>query len=97
MSEKSKTTTRATIANAVYKEVGVSNSVATEITNTFFDEISNAIIKQGHAKISNFGSFYRKFKGERIGRNPKTKQEAKIPARNAVSFYASSNFKDGIN
>ena len=48
-------------------------------------------------KISNFGNFKVKMKNERIGRNPKTKQTAKISARKVVSFKASKILKSRIN
>ena len=48
-------------------------------------------------KITSFGTFLKKRKNKRMGRNPKTKEEKIISARNVVTFKASKFFKDKIN
>ena len=68
----SRTITRADLAEAVYEEVGLSRNESSELVETVIEEISDALITGGNVKISSFGSFSVKEKGERIGRNPKT-------------------------
>ncbi len=97
LEEKKETVTRATIAAALNRKVGVPNSVACEVTDCFFEQIIKSLTKEDTMKISKFGSFYRRFKNKRVGRNPKTKEEAEISARNSISFYASSFLKNRIN
>jgi len=53
--------------------------------------------KEKKIKISNFGTFTIRKKKTRIGRNPKTKEEKMISARNVILFKPSKNFKDFIN
>jgi integration host factor subunit alpha len=48
-------------------------------------------------KISSFGSFAVRQKGQRIGRNPKTGQEVPISPRRVLVFRASHALKDQIN
>ena len=48
-------------------------------------------------KITSFGTFLKKRKNMRIGRNPKTKEKKIISARNVITFKASRFFKDKIN
>ena len=48
-------------------------------------------------KISSFGSFAVRRKGQRIGRNPKTGQEVPISPRRVLVFRASHALKDQIN
>ena len=47
--------------------------------------------------IRNFGSLVLRKKKERMGRNPKTKEEYKISKRYAITFYPAKNLKQSIN
>ena len=60
-------------------------------------EISGALERGEIVKISSFGSFAVRQKGERIGRNPKTGQEVPISPRRVLVFRASHALKDQIN
>jgi integration host factor subunit alpha len=48
-------------------------------------------------KISSFGSFLVRMKGERIGRNPKTGEEVPIKPRRVLVFRSSHVLKDRVN
>jgi integration host factor subunit alpha len=48
-------------------------------------------------KISSFGSFFVRAKGQRIGRNPKTGEEVPINPRKVLVFRASHVLKDKVN
>ena len=91
------TITRADLAEAVYEEVGLSRNESSELVETVIDEISDALIEGESVKISSFGSFSVKQKGERIGRNPKTGVEVPISPRKVLIFKASHVLKDRIN
>lgn len=92
-----KTITRASLAEEVYREIGISYSESLNLVDLFFDEITDMIIKNGCIKISSFGSFYTKQKKDRIGRNPQTKVEFPIKARKIVRFYTSKILKNQLN
>lgn len=94
---ESRTITRADLAEAVYEEVGLSRNESSELVETVIDEISNALVDGDTVKISSFGSFGVKEKGERIGRNPKTGVEVPISPRKVLVFRASHVLKDRIN
>ena len=66
------TVTRADLSEAVYEEVGLSRNESAELVEDILDEISDSLVKGEMVKISSFGSFIVREKGERIGRNPKT-------------------------
>ena len=53
--------------------------------------------KSSSIKISNFGVFCNQETPARIGRNPKTKEEFKIPLRKKLSFKASKKIKKILN
>ena len=63
----------------------------------FFEAIIAEIIKSKKIKISSFGTFSVLSKKERVGRNPKTKIEAKIFPRKVVKFKPSLLLKTKLN
>ena len=95
--EQKLTVTRAHLTEAVYRELGLPYTECADLVNSLFDEVIQSLVRGESVKISSFGSFEVRKKKPRMGRNPKTKKEAVIVGRNAVSFYASYNLKKHIN
>jgi integration host factor subunit alpha len=91
------TVTRAQLAEVVYQEVGLSRNESAELVETVLEEISDALERGEIVKISSFGSFSVREKGERVGRNPKTGEEVPILPRKVLVFRASHVLKDRIN
>lgn len=91
------TITRADLAEAVYEQVGLSRNESADLVENVIDEISEALITEENVKISSFGSFSVRQKGERVGRNPKTGVEVPILPRKVLVFRASHVLKDRIN
>ena len=91
------TVTRAQLAEAVYQEVGLSRNDSAQLVDVILEEISQALIRDDMVKLSSFGSFQVRSKGERIGRNPKTGEEVPIKPRRVLVFRASHVLKDKIN
>ena len=91
------TLTRADLVELIYSEVGISKTEASEIVDQFFEEIINDLVDGNSVKLTSFGTFSVRHKKERIGRNPKTKEEAIIDARRVISFRASKELKKRIN
>jgi integration host factor subunit alpha len=91
------TVTRAQLTEAVYQEVGLSRNESAELVESVIAEISDALERGEMVKISSFGSFAVRRKGQRIGRNPKTGQEVPISPRRVLVFRASHALKDQIN
>jgi integration host factor subunit alpha len=92
-----KTVTRAQLGEAVYQEVGLSRHESSEMVESLLAEISGALQKGEMVKISSFGSFSVRRKGERIGRNPKTGEEVPILPRTVLIFRPSHVLKNRIN
>ena len=92
-----KTTTRSTLSEAVFKNVGLSRNESASLVDTVFLEILQSLIKGDDVKISSFGTFIVRRKKERIGRNPKTGEEVPITARSVVTFRASNDLKSRVN
>lgn len=91
------TVTRADLSEAVYQEVGLSRNESSELVEDVLDEISAALVAGETVKISSFGSFAVRQKGERVGRNPKTGEEVPILPRRVLVFRASHVLKNRIN
>ena len=72
------TVTRAQLSEAVYREVGLSRNESAELIESVLREVSEALSRGETVKISSFGSFFVRSKGQRIGRNPKTGEEVPI-------------------
>jgi len=92
-----KTMTRAELAEAVYQEVGLSRNDSAALVETVLGEVSEALVDGETVKISSFGSFSVRQKGQRIGRNPKTGEEVPILPRRVLVFRPSHVLKDRIN
>lgn len=92
-----KTLTRADLAEAVFKKVGLPRNESAEIVELVLREIVSSLERGDQVKLSSFGSFGIRQKGERIGRNPKTGQEVPITPRRVLVFRASNIMKHRIN
>ena len=92
-----RTVTRAHLSETVYQEVGLSRNESADLVETVLREISDTLTKGETVKISSFGSFSVRQKGQRIGRNPKTGQEVPILPRRVLVFRASNILKSRIN
>ena len=92
-----KTTTRSTLSEAVFKNVGLSRNESATLVDSIFNEILKNLTKGNDVKISSFGTFVLRKKKERIGRNPKTGQEVPISARSVVTFRASNVLKSKVD
>ena len=92
-----KTTTRSTLSEAVFKNVGLSRNESANLVDSVFSEILMSLIKGDDVKISSFGTFIVREKKERIGRNPKSGEEVPITARSVVTFRASNVLKSKVN
>src|SRR5258708_38617115 len=91
------TVTRAQLSEAVYQEVGLSRNDSADLVESVLREISEALSRGETVKISSFGSFFVRSKGQRIGRNPKTGEEVPIRPRRVLVFKPSNVLKQTIN
>ncbi|MCY1708941.1 integration host factor subunit alpha [Pannonibacter sp. SL95] len=93
----SRTVTRADLCEAVYQKVGLSRTESAELVERVLAEISDCLVTGESVKLSSFGSFVVRSKGERIGRNPKTGEEVPISPRRVMVFKPSNILKQKIN
>ncbi|MFM9939939.1 MAG: integration host factor subunit alpha [Hyphomicrobiaceae bacterium] len=92
-----RTLTRADLADAVVRKIGLPRNESQEMVELVLGEISLTLSRGEGVKLSSFGSFGVREKGERMGRNPKTGEEVPITPRRVLVFRASNIMKSRIN
>jgi integration host factor subunit alpha len=93
----SATVTRVDLAEAVYRRVGLSRKESAALVEMVLSEIVDKLAIGETVKLSSFGSFVVRDKGERIGRNPKTGVEVPIMQRRVLVFKPSNVLKAHMN
>ena len=91
-----KTLTRMDLNEAVFREVGLSRNESADLGESVLQHMSNAMVKGEQVKISSFGTFSLRDKNARIGRNPKTGDEAPITPRRVLTFRPSNLLKERV-
>ena len=89
--------TKKDIVNSIYMKLGLSKKILDVILDDLLNIIVENLKDKKKVKISNFGTFEIRYKNERVGRNPKTKEKKIISARNVVLFKPSKEFKKFVN
>ena len=92
-----KTVTRADLCEAVCQKVGLSRTESATLVELVLKEITDCLERGETVKLSSFGSFLVRKKGERVGRNPKTGVEVPILPRRVMVFKPSNVLKAKIN
>lgn len=85
------------LIEAVAAKAGISKADATRAIDATFETITGALKAGDKVPVAGFGTFKVSKRAARVGHNPQTGAEVKIPARNAVSFKAGTALKDAVN
>ncbi|ANQ42460.1 integration host factor subunit alpha [Gluconobacter oxydans] len=91
------TVTRANLVEHIYSRVGLSRHDSSMILESVLEKISSTLETGESVKLSGFGTFSVRQKGERIGRNPKTGVEVPILPRAVLVFRPSQILRDRMN
>jgi len=89
--------TRKNLSNKIYQNLGFSKSYSSTVIDNFFETLIQELLRSNKIKVSSFGTFKVIYKKKRIGRNPKTKEEAIILPRKVVKFTPSLLVKQKLN
>ena len=89
--------TKKDLVNSVYMKFVFYKKISENLIDEFFSLIVENLKKEKKLKIAKFGTFSIRKKKQRIGRNPKTKEEKNISERNVVLFKPSKEFKELVN
>ena len=87
---------KAELINATAEKAGLSKKDTETAINAAIDAISAALAQGDKVQLVGFGSFEVKQRAARLGRNPKTKEELKIPASKVPVFKAGKALKDTV-
>ena len=90
------TLTRADLADTVHRRLGLSRAESAGVVERVLYHMCQALSEGKNVKVSGFGTFILRDKGERIGRNPKTGIEVPIAPRRVMTFRASQIMRDRI-
>ena len=90
------TLTRADLADVVHRRLGLSRAESASLVERVLHHMCHALSEGQNVKISGFGSFILRDKGERVGRNPKTGVEVPIAPRRVMTFRASQIMRERI-
>lgn len=91
------TVTRADLAEAVYREIGLSRSESAELVESVIDHISDALLRGESVKLAGFGTFSLRDKKMRMGRNPKTGEAVPITPRRVLVFKPSQVVRERVD
>ena len=91
------TLTRSGLAEAIYAAVGLSRNESAALLEAVLERVASVLETGESVKISGFGTFLIRQKGQRIGRNPKTGVEVPILPRRVLTFRPSQVLKARIN
>ena len=92
-----KTLTRMDLSESVFREVGLSRNESADLVESVLEKISASLVSGEQVKISSFVTFSIRQKNARVGRNPKTGEEAPIPPRRVLTFRPSHLMKDRVS
>ena len=92
----SDTLTRADLAEALHRQIGLSRAESSRLVEQILAHMCEAMTQGENVKISGFGTFVLRDKGERVGRNPKTGVEVPIAPRRVLTFRASQTMRERI-
>ncbi len=87
---------KAELVDAIAKETGETKRSAEKFLNAFVDTVMGAVAKGDKVSVVGFGNFERKKREARKGRNPRTGETIKIPAKKYPAFSPGKGFKDEV-
>ena len=90
------TLTRADLADVAHRRLGLSRAESAGVVERVLHHMCQALSEGANVKISGFGTFILRDKGQRVGRNPKTGVEVPITPRRVLTFRASQKLKARI-
>ena len=96
-SSAGRTLTRADLAEAVMQKIGLPRKESQDMVESVLAEVCRSLERGESVKLSSFGTFGIREKGERVGRNPKTGEEVPITPRRVLVYRASNIVKAKTN
>lgn len=89
--------TKTDLVNFIAEETGLTKADSAKAVEAFVSGVTSGLKKEGKVTLTGFATFSAKQKAAKTGRNPRTGETVKIPARVAVTVKAGSKLKDALN
>ncbi|PZQ38671.1 MAG: integration host factor [Pseudomonas putida] len=84
------------LAAVIAEKADLTKEKANQVLNAILDSITGALDKDTVTLVG-FGTFEKRHRGARTGKNPQTGEPVKIKASNTVAFKPGKNLKDSVN
>lgn len=88
---------KADIISSVAGSLDISKATAAEIVDMTLETIKKCVVSDHKVILIGFGTFEQSARKARVGRNPQTGKEIKIPPSKGARFRAGKGFKDMLN
>lgn len=88
---------KADLVSSVAEKTELTKKDAEKAVNAIFQSIEDALAKGDKVQLVGFGTFETKERAARIGRNPRTGEEIKIPATKVPGFKAGKALKESVS
>jgi len=88
---------REELITAIANESGLTKTASDKAVKAFIDVVSSELANKGKIQLIGFGTFETSERAARVGKNPQTGEEIKIPASTAPKFKAGKALKDIVN
>jgi DNA-binding protein HU-beta len=85
------------LIDAAAQSTGLSKSEMSKALDSILDSISGAVQQGDRVSLSGFGTFERRDRAARTGRNPQTGEQLQVAASRAPAFKPAKAFKDAVN
>lgn len=85
------------LVNYMAEEAGVSKAEAARCLDAFMGGVVKGLKESKKVTLTGFCTFNATEKAEKMGRNPRTGEAVKIPARTAVSVKVGTKLKEALN
>ncbi|NRA23009.1 MAG: HU family DNA-binding protein [Oleispira sp.] len=84
------------LAAAIAEQTGLTKDKSSEVITVITDQIAKALSEDDKISLIGFGTFSRRSRAERKGKNPQTGAELIIPASNTAAFKPGKSLKDKV-
>ena len=88
--------TRDVLAKQLADRAEITMTAARDEVTWFFDTIASSLEHGDEVRIHGFGAFKTAQRAARTGRNPRTGEEVRVPARRVVRFSASTTLSQSL-
>ncbi|MBD2732261.1 HU family DNA-binding protein [Nostoc sp. FACHB-892] len=84
------------LVDAVAAKANITKKQADQVISAFLEVVTEAVANGEKITLVGFGSFERRDRSEREGRNPKTQETMTIPATRVPAFSPGKLFREKV-